>query len=591
MSVPLHELISRQAVRTPHAIAVDDAQGTMTYEQLDRHANRVARLLRDRGVAPEERVAVSLPRRRDLPAVLLGVWKAGAAYVPLDAAHPAERTAWMVEDSGARLVLAARGTAPEGVDEGVVLLLDAPETGLDAQPDTAPEPPAADPANAAYLAYTSGSTGLPKGVLVEHAGIANRVSWTVTRQGLGADDRMVMKTVLTFDAAALELFAPLVAGGTVVMAPPGAESDPALLVRTIAEQHVTVVQGVPSVLRLLTGEPGWARCGALRLVFRRRGPRRRAVPPPERADRRHGVEHVRAHRVLRRRHRPEIRPGAPHGGRTHRPPPRRNARLRAGRGVRPRTHRRRRRGVRRRYRPRPRLLRAPGTDRGALPARPAQRRRRPHVPHRRPGPLALRRQPRLPGPRRPPGEGQRCPHRTGRGRGRPERPPRCAWGRRRGVPHRRRAPGSWPTWWRAAASPATNCAASFGAGCPESMIPARFMPMDAFPLTANGKVDRSALPDPTAHETAVRGDAPASVAPRTPAERLVADVWEQLLQVENVGVHDDFFALGGSSPRPDPPRRRPHQGVRRRRPAARSVRRVHRGGAGPPHRGVPARRA
>jgi non-ribosomal peptide synthetase component F len=100
MSVPLHELIAHQAVRTPHATAVDDAQGAMTYAQLDRHANRIARLLQADGVGPEARVAVCLPRGRDLVAALLGVWKTGAAYVPLDAAHPAERTAWMVEDSG-----------------------------------------------------------------------------------------------------------------------------------------------------------------------------------------------------------------------------------------------------------------------------------------------------------------------------------------------------------------------------------------------------------------------------------------------------------------------------------------------------------
>ncbi|MFL9655985.1 amino acid adenylation domain-containing protein [Streptomyces sp. PB17] len=547
MSVPLHELISRQAARTPHAIAVDDAQGTLTYEQLDRHANHVARLLRDRGVVPEDRVAVSLPRRRDLPAVLLGVWKAGAAYVPLDTAHPAERTAWMVEDSGARLVLAARGTAPAGLDDSAVLLLDARETGLDTQPDTAPEPPAADPANAAYLTYTSGSTGRPKGVLVEHAGIANRVSWTVTRQGLGADDRMVMKTVLTFDAAALELFAPLVAGGTVVMAPPGAESDPALLVRTLAEQRVTVLQGVPSVLRLLTDDPGWAQCTGLRMVFSAGEAldaelcRRLSEPTGATVWNTYGPTEcsvdVTAQEFDPALHTEAVPIGRPLDGlrvyvldEDFDPVPIGVVGEVYAAGT----------GLARGYAGRPaqtaeRFLPDPHGGDGGRMYRTGDLAR-----WRSDGSLAylgrVDHQVKVNGVRIEPAEVEAALHAHPDVRGAVVGAYTAATGTRL-VAHLvagRRIPRD-------------ELRGFLRRRLPEPMIPAQFVPMDALPLTANGKVDRSALPDPTARETAAPGDTPASVAPRTPAERLVADVWEQLLQVEDVGVHDDFFALGGSS--------------------------------------------
>ncbi|MFD7814655.1 amino acid adenylation domain-containing protein [Streptomyces sp. NPDC059785] len=547
MSVPLHELISRQAVRTPQAIAVDDARGTTTYEQLDRHANRVARLLRERGVTPEERVAVCLPRTRELPAVLLGVWKAGAAYVPLDVAHPAERTAWMVQDSGARLVLTVRGSAPEGLAEGTALLLDDPATGLDALPDTDPEPLAADPAGAAYLTYTSGSTGRPKGVLVEHAGIANRVNWTVRAQGLGPADRMAQKTVLTFDAAALELFAPLVAGGTVVMAPQGAESDPALLVRTLTEQRVTVLQGVPSVLRLLTDEPGWARCTGLRLVFSAGEAldaelcRRLSEPTGATVWNTYGPTECSID-VTAQEFDPEVHTEAVPIGRPldglrvyvldeeFDPVPIGVVGEVYAAGT----------GLARGYANRPaqtaeRFLPDPHSGDGSRMYRTGDLAR-----WRSDGSLAylgrVDHQVKVNGVRIEPAEVEAALH---------------------AHPDVRSAVVGAYT-----ANGATRLVAHLVAGrriprdelrsflrrrLPEPMIPAQFVPVDAFPLTANGKVDRAALPDPASPEAAATGDTPAHVAPRTPAERLVADVWAQLLKVENVGVHDDFFALGGSS--------------------------------------------
>ncbi|QKW28602.1 amino acid adenylation domain-containing protein [Streptomyces seoulensis] len=548
MSVPLHELIARQAARTPHAIAVDDAQGTMTYEQLDRHANRVARLLADRGAGPETRVAVSLPRGRDLLAALLGVWRAGAAYVPLDAAHPAERTAWMIQDSGARLVLAVHGSAPEDPADAAVLLLDDPATGLAALPGTPADLPAADPSGAAYLTYTSGSTGRPKGVLVEHAGIANRVAWTVERQGLGPADRMVHKTVLTFDAAALELFAPLVAGGAVVMAPQGAESDPALLVRTLAERRVTVLQGVPSVLRLLVEEPGWPDCADLRLVFSAGEAldaelcRRLAEPTGATVWNTYGPTEcsidVTAQQFDPQLHTEAVPIGRPLDGvRVYvlddelDPVPIGVVGEIYAAGA----------GLARGYAGRPaqtaeRFLPDPHSGDGARMYRTGDLAR-----WRSDGTLAylgrVDHQVKVNGVRIEPAEVEAAlnAHPDVRGA----------------------VVGAYPSVAGARLVahlvagrriPRDELRSFLRRRLPEPMIPARFIALDAFPLTANGKVDRSALPDPAAAPAADAGaGAPDHVAPRTPAERLVADVWEQLLQVENVGVHDDFFALGGSS--------------------------------------------
>ncbi|GAA3892966.1 hypothetical protein GCM10023084_52240 [Streptomyces lacrimifluminis] len=268
----LPERFAEQAFRTPHAVAVVDGERTVTYEELDRSSVRMACRLRDLGAGPETLVGVSLPRSVDLVVALLGIWRAGAAYVPLDPAQPPARLSDLIHDSGAGLVLAA----PEL--ETTVSAAGARRIGPGELPDVL-EPgasaplPAVDPDNVAYAIFTSGSTGKPKAVAVTHAGIANRVGWTVERHALGAADRVLQKTTIAFDAAGWEIFAPLVSGGTVVLAPAGAERDPAALLRAVADHDITVLQVVPSVLRLLVEEnPGhgagdWGRCGSLRLLF------------------------------------------------------------------------------------------------------------------------------------------------------------------------------------------------------------------------------------------------------------------------------------------------------------------------------------
>ena len=238
---------------------------------------------------------------------------------------------------------------------------------------------------------------------------------------------------------------------------------------------------------------------------------------------------------MRRRpadHRPAHRqhPGVP----ARRPPPA-GARGRAGRAL----HRRRRPGSR--------LPRPSGADGRALRPRPLQHRARcPPVPHRGPGPLPARRQPRVPGPARLPGEGAWLPHRAGRDRGGAGPAPRGARGRGagpRGQARRQAAGGLRRRRGTAARPPPASCARFLSSGCPSYMVPSAFVLLEPLPLTPNGKVDRKALPAPDC-----RTPTPATfVAPRTPTEQALAGLWRQLLGLERVGVHDNFFALGGHS--------------------------------------------
>ncbi|MET9660822.1 amino acid adenylation domain-containing protein [Streptomyces sp. NPDC006510] len=267
----LPELFAAQRARTPGATAVIDADGrVVTYAELGARADLFAARLHALGVRPGDFVGVCLRRGPDLVAGLLGVWLAGGAYVPLDPNHPESRIALVLDDARAPVALAERATAGK-LPAAVRLLL--AEDVTDEQPDTNGEPApgapefVAEPARPAYVLHTSGSTGRPKGVVVPHEGIANRVRWLAHRHRLGPADRVLLKTTVGFDAAGLELFSPLVGGAALVLAPDGAERDPATLLAAVADHGVTVLQGVPSVYRRLVEEPGWERATALRLVF------------------------------------------------------------------------------------------------------------------------------------------------------------------------------------------------------------------------------------------------------------------------------------------------------------------------------------
>nr|WP_269440685.1 amino acid adenylation domain-containing protein [Micromonospora tarapacensis] len=202
-------------------------------------------------------------------AALLGIWLAGGAYVPLDPLAPARRRREVVAHSGARIVLTdATGGYPDAAAADLppgTLRCDVGR--LVGAGDATPLPVrVTGPRQAAYMIFTSGSTGAPKGVVVEHEALANRVHWGVRALKLGPDDRVLQKTPLTFDAAGWEIFAPLLCGAAVTFGRPGAGRDAGELVRSVREQQATVVQLVPTLLRLLTVEPELDRCHSLRLI-------------------------------------------------------------------------------------------------------------------------------------------------------------------------------------------------------------------------------------------------------------------------------------------------------------------------------------
>ncbi|MGW1601932.1 amino acid adenylation domain-containing protein, partial [Streptomyces eurythermus] len=262
---PVPELVARQIALTPDRPAVAAAGRQLTYAELDARADALAHALVAHGAVPDRPVGVLLPRGPDLVVTLLAVWRAGAAYLPLDPGHPSARLSGLVEQTGLALVVTdGAGHARVTAAGATAVRADAPARGI--APAGGFARAAVEPGGAAYVMHTSGSTGRPKGVVIDHAGLANRVRWAISALGLDASDRVLQKTPVTFDAAGWEIFAPLAVGGTVVLAPEGAERDPAALLRAVADTGASVLQVVPSVLRALAEVDGWDRCGALRVL-------------------------------------------------------------------------------------------------------------------------------------------------------------------------------------------------------------------------------------------------------------------------------------------------------------------------------------
>jgi amino acid adenylation domain-containing protein/non-ribosomal peptide synthase protein (TIGR01720 family) len=268
----LHQLFAVQAALTPRAPAVHFDGRTLSYGELEARANRLARRLRAAGVGPEKLVGVLAERSLELVVGLLAVLKAGGAYLPLDPRHPAPRRRFLLADAAVRVLLAEPELAAdlELPELTTVPLLEATAVTAEAAPQDADEgcpDSGAGPENLAYVIYTSGSTGTPKGVMVPHRAIVNRLLWMQESLPLDAGDRVVQKTPLTFDASIWELFVPLLAGAQVVVARPGGHQDTAYLTELMARQEVTVLQLVPSLLPALLEEPGLAACSRLRRLF------------------------------------------------------------------------------------------------------------------------------------------------------------------------------------------------------------------------------------------------------------------------------------------------------------------------------------
>ncbi len=266
----LHGMIGRQIRRSPDAVAVVAEDGQLTYAELDARSDRLAAVLRAHGAAPGGVVGVCGERSPALLVGLLAVLKSGAAYLALDPELPLQRLRLMLDDAGAELVLGDLPGQPSG--RRVLSLAGPWPEPAGGGTAVAPEPPRSAPDDPAYVLYTSGSTGRPKGVQVSHAAICNRLAWMQETFALDPRDRVLHKTPFTFDVSVWELFWPLLSGARLVLARPGGHRDAAYLVRAIAEHRITVGHFVPSMLRhflaeLSLGELSPGAPSALRRVF------------------------------------------------------------------------------------------------------------------------------------------------------------------------------------------------------------------------------------------------------------------------------------------------------------------------------------
>jgi len=250
----MHEAFERQCDRTPDRIAVEFNGEPVRYDELEARANRIARLLRARGVRRGSLVGLVLDRGVDMLAGLIGVLKAGAGYVPLDPNFPAERLSYMASDAGLAALLTTRKHAGNFDLRGrPVLSLDTLQAEVAALPASriGRDEGAAEPESVAYVIYTSGSTGRPKGVQVPHRAVSNFLSSMAKEPGLGIEDRLVAVTTLSFDIAVLELLLPLSVGARIVLADRVTAADGVALKALIASSGATVMQATPASWRLL----------------------------------------------------------------------------------------------------------------------------------------------------------------------------------------------------------------------------------------------------------------------------------------------------------------------------------------------------
>lgn len=263
-TVTLPALLARQAAATPDRIAVTTPDDEWTYHKLAREAQRIARVLRRRGIGPGSFVAVCMDRCAGLVAALAGILEAGAAPLPIDPVLPRIRIIGMLEDAGVTVLLSGPGTSDGlGGTRWTQLPWDAPDIDsvcpFAVRPLTAEDP--------AYLMFTSGSTGRPKGVVVLQSGIVNELEWTLAAFPLQPNDVLLQHASISADVSIWEFWLPLITGARLVVAAPGDHRDPNALIDLIRTQRVSVLQVGPTMLRALLDTGRFGTTGSLRLVL------------------------------------------------------------------------------------------------------------------------------------------------------------------------------------------------------------------------------------------------------------------------------------------------------------------------------------
>ncbi|MER6915624.1 amino acid adenylation domain-containing protein [Streptomyces sp. NPDC000594] len=542
--VSLARLCADQAVRTPDRTALIGGGEELSHRELDSRAARLARVLAERGARPGTLVGVSLPRGTDLVVTLLAVARTGAAYLPVDPDFPAERIRLLLADARPALLVTDRaGAAGAGEVPGATLLLDDPAVAR-ARREAEPLAPAAarHGAHPAYVIHTSGSTGRPKGVVVTEAAVTNFLLCLAGELGFTGAERLLAVTTVGFDIAVLELFLPLITGGTVILADRAQVRDPALLTEVLTRSGATVVQATPSLWRALTENGTEAVRGVRALVGGEA-----LAPDLARTLVAHADGLVNLYgptettiwstwAVL-----DERSAAAPPVGR-----PLWNTRAHVlGRGLEPVPT-----GVTGEL-----YLAGDGVAQGYLgqPALTAERfTAEPDGPGTPPGSRMYRTGDLA--RRRPDGTLEivgRADHQV-KIRGHRVEPGEIAAALRTDprvgdaavVPHS--LPGdpaprlvAYLTGPRDAAE-AELVRTDLAGRLPGHLVPALCVVLDALPLTPNGKLDRAALPAP-------RLDVRGGRAPRGQREELLAGLFTEILGVPEVGADDDFFALGGHS--------------------------------------------
>jgi len=262
----IHQLFEAQAAQTPNAVAVVFQNRQLTYGELDRRANQLARHLLKLGAAPDGLIGICVERSLDMIVGLLGILKAGSAYVPLDPAYPADRIAFMLEDAEAPLLITQSQLVehlPRSSSRRVLIDSDWHEIALQSEASPALT---VDPSNRAYVIYTSGSTGKPKGVQITHRAVVNFLTTMAQQPGLHADDRLLAVTTLCFDIAGLEIYLPLTQGASVEIVSREIASDGNELLAKLASSSATVMQATPATWRMLL-EAGWTGDRRLKILI------------------------------------------------------------------------------------------------------------------------------------------------------------------------------------------------------------------------------------------------------------------------------------------------------------------------------------
>ncbi|HCF7368829.1 TPA: non-ribosomal peptide synthase/polyketide synthase [Pseudomonas aeruginosa] len=261
----VHRLFEEQVERTPTAPALAFGEERLDYAELNRRANRLAHALIERGIGADRLVGVAMERSIEMVVALMAILKAGGAYVPVDPEYPEERQAYMLEDSGVQLLLSqshlklplAQGVQRIDLDRGAPWFEDYSEANPDIH---------LDGENLAYVIYTSSSTGKPKGAGNRHSALSNRLCWMQQAYGLGVGDTVLQKTPFSFDVSVWEFFWPLMSGARLVVAAPGDHRDPAKLVKLINREGVDTLHFVPSMLQAFLQDEDVASCTSLKRI-------------------------------------------------------------------------------------------------------------------------------------------------------------------------------------------------------------------------------------------------------------------------------------------------------------------------------------